>query len=248
MNGPQPDPDPTRTAAPSSIASATPTNLETVVPVPVAEPAAAPAARFGEYVLLGELGRGGMGAVYRAEDPRLKREVALKVMLPQFAAHDEARVRFVREARAQARVEHDHVAAILHIGDHQGLPFIVMPLPKGMTLHTALRANPRPPLAEVIRIGREVAEGSRRRTRRGSSTATSSPRTSGSKARSSGSRSSTSASHGPPTPTRTTRPTGRSPAKGRSSGRRRTCRRSRAAGCRWTAEPTCGASASSCTR
>ncbi|WP_439630071.1 protein kinase domain-containing protein [Gemmata sp.] len=159
MNGPQPDPDPTRTAALSSIAPTTPTNLETVAPVPAAEPAAAPAARFGEYVLLGELGRGGMGAVYRAEDPRLKREVALKVMLPQFAAHDQARARFVREARAQARVEHDHVAAILHIGDHQGLPFIVMPLLKGMTLHAALRANPRPPLAEVIRIGREVAEG-----------------------------------------------------------------------------------------
>ncbi|VTU01755.1 serine threonine protein partial : Serine/threonine protein kinase with PASTA sensor(S) (Fragment) OS=Rhodopirellula sallentina SM41 GN=RSSM_02570 PE=4 SV=1: Pkinase: LRR_6 [Gemmataceae bacterium] len=159
MNGPHPDPDPTRTAAASSLSSATPTNLETVAPVQAAEPATAPAGQFGEYVLLGELGRGGMGAVYRAEDPRLKREVALKVMLPQFAANEQAKARFVREARAQAKVEHDHVAAILHIGDHQGLPFIVMPLLKGVTLHAALRANPRPPLAEVIRIGREIAEG-----------------------------------------------------------------------------------------
>ena len=147
MNGPHPDPDPTRTAAASSLSPATPTNLETVAPVQAAEPATAPAGQFGEYVLLGELGRGGMGAVYRAEDPRLKREVALKVMLPQFAANEQAKARFVREARAQAKVEHDHVAAILHIGDHKGLPFIVMPLLKGVTLHAALRANPRPPLA-----------------------------------------------------------------------------------------------------
>jgi len=116
-------------------------------------------ARIGEYVVLGELGRGGMGVVCRAEDPRLKREVALKVMLPQFAANPQAKARFVREARAQAKVEHDHVAAIFTVADHDGLPYLVMPLLKGMTLQAALKANPRPPLNEVIRIGREVAEG-----------------------------------------------------------------------------------------
>ncbi len=115
--------------------------------------------RIGEYVLLGELGHGGMGVVYRAEDPHLKREVALKVMLPQFAANATAKARFVREARAQAKVEHDHVAAIHRVDEHDGLPYLVMPLLKGMTLHAALKANPRPPLPEVIRIGREVGEG-----------------------------------------------------------------------------------------
>jgi len=100
-----------------------------------------------------------MGVVYRAEDPRLKREVALKVMLPQFAADSQAKARFVREARAQAKVEHDHVAAIFTVADHDGLPYLVMPLLKGRTLQAALKANPRPPLNEVIRIGREVAEG-----------------------------------------------------------------------------------------
>ncbi|MCE9562927.1 MAG: DUF1080 domain-containing protein [Planctomycetes bacterium] len=113
----------------------------------------------GEYILLGELGRGGMGVVYRAEDPRLKREIALKVMLPQYAANEQAKARFVREARAQAKVEHDHVAAIFTVADHNGLPYIVMPLLKGMTLQAALKANTRPPLNEVIRIGREIAEG-----------------------------------------------------------------------------------------
>ena len=115
--------------------------------------------RIGEYVVLGEIGRGGMGVVYRAEDPHLKREIALKVMLPQFAANPDAKARFVREARAQAKVEHDHVAAIFQVAEQGGVPYLVMPLLKGMTLQAAIKANPRPPLQEVIRIGREVAEG-----------------------------------------------------------------------------------------
>jgi hypothetical protein len=100
-----------------------------------------------------------MGVVYRAEDRRLKREVAIKLMLPQLAANPEAKARFVREARAQAAVEHDHVAAIHQVGEHAGVPFLVMPLLRGMTLQAALKANPRPPLVQVVRIGREIAEG-----------------------------------------------------------------------------------------
>ncbi|MCE9561020.1 MAG: protein kinase [Planctomycetes bacterium] len=142
--------------APSSVSQSTPSAHDTLGN-PEAD--SATPSRIGEYVLLGELGRGGMGVVYRAEDPRLKREVALKVMLPQFAQNGQAKLRFVREARAQAKVEHDHVVAILHIADHEGLPYIVMPLLKGLTLHAALKANPRPPLPEVIRIARETAEG-----------------------------------------------------------------------------------------
>ncbi len=157
MNDPNANSFPTRTVAPSSMSLATPSNPETVGDPALA--AHAIPARIGEYVLLGELGHGGMGVVYRAEDPRLKREVALKVMLPQLAANPQAKARFVREARAQAKVEHDHVAAIHQVNDHDGLPYIVMPLLKGMTLQAALKANPRPPLAEVIRIGRETAEG-----------------------------------------------------------------------------------------
>jgi serine/threonine protein kinase len=100
-----------------------------------------------------------MGVVYKAEDPRLKREVAIKLMLPQFAANPLAKARFLREARSQAKVEHDHVAAIYQVEEHDGLPYLVMPLLKGMTLHAALKANSRPPLSEAIRIAREVAEG-----------------------------------------------------------------------------------------
>jgi serine/threonine protein kinase len=100
-----------------------------------------------------------MGVVYRAEDPHLRREVALKVMLPEYAADAEARARFIREARAQAKVEHDHVAAIFQVGESGGVPFIAMPLLKGLTLHAALKANARPPLNAVVRMGKELAEG-----------------------------------------------------------------------------------------
>ncbi len=159
MSNSKPDPnsDATVAAQPPSLPPVTVTGAETFGGAPTQPPTTTP--RFGDFVLLGELGHGGMGVVYRAEDPRLKREVAIKVMLPQFAVNPQAKARFVREARAQAKVEHDHVVAILHIADHDGLPYIVMPLLKGMTLQAALKANPRPPLPEVIRIGREVAEG-----------------------------------------------------------------------------------------
>ncbi len=115
--------------------------------------------RFGPYRILGVLGRGGMGAVYRAEDPRLKRELAIKVLLPELTADPRAKARFVREAQAQAKVEHDHIVAIHQIGEANGVPFIAMPLLKGQSLAAALLQNPRPPLNEVVRIGREIAAG-----------------------------------------------------------------------------------------
>ena len=69
--------------------------------------------RLGPYRVLAAIGAGGMGAVFRAEDPALRRRLALKVMLPEFAVSPTAKARFLREARAQAAVEHDHVAAAL---------------------------------------------------------------------------------------------------------------------------------------
>jgi hypothetical protein len=119
-----------------------------------------PNGRLGKYRLLGLLGRGGMGAVYEAEDPVLGRRVALKVMLPEVADADpRAKDRFVREARAQAQVEHDHVVPIFEVDEVAGTPFLTMPLLKGITLAAALVANSRPPLRAVLRIGRQMAEG-----------------------------------------------------------------------------------------
>ncbi len=115
--------------------------------------------RLGPYRLLQVLGKGGMGLVYEAEDTRLKRHVALKVMLPQHAANDQARRRFLREAQAQAALEHDHVVAIHAADEDQGVPYIAMPLLRGETLADCLGREGRLELAEVLRIGRETAEG-----------------------------------------------------------------------------------------
>jgi len=115
-------------------------------------------ATLGGFRVLGLVGRGGMGAVVRAEDPTLRREVAIKLMHPALAAHPAARDRFIREARAAAAVRHDHVVPIYHVGEDAGTPYLVMPLLAGESLEERLARGPLPP-AEVTRVGREAALG-----------------------------------------------------------------------------------------
>jgi hypothetical protein len=115
--------------------------------------------RLGSFRVLGLIGAGGMGAVFRAEDPGLRRLVAVKVMLPQFAGHPVAKARFLREARSQAAVEHNHIVAIHQVGEEGGVPFITMPLLKGASLADALAAAPTFAVEESVRVAREVAEG-----------------------------------------------------------------------------------------
>ena len=115
--------------------------------------------RLAGYRVLKELGRGGMGLVFQAEDERLERLIALKVMLPHIALDDQARLRFLREARAAARLEHDHVVAIYQVGEEHGVPFIAMPFLRGESLDDRLKRTGRIPVAEAARIGMQVAEG-----------------------------------------------------------------------------------------
>jgi serine/threonine protein kinase len=115
--------------------------------------------RLGGYRLIEVLGMGGMGVVLRAEDPQLRRVVALKVMKPVLAAGAANRQRFLREAQATAGLEHDHVAAVYQVGEDRGLPFLAMQLLHGETLAQRLEREGRLPVAEVVRIGREVTEG-----------------------------------------------------------------------------------------
>ncbi|HVX13044.1 MAG TPA: protein kinase [Pirellulales bacterium] len=114
--------------------------------------------RFGGYRVLRVLGAGGMGLVFDAEDPKLRRRVALKVMKRSLAARDEHRQRFLREARAAAAIEHTHIVTVYQVGEHGGLPFMAMQLLKGESLDDRLRREPRLPLDECLRIGRETAE------------------------------------------------------------------------------------------
>src|SRR5579884_2075469 len=86
--------------------------------------------RLGPYRVLGLLGTGGMGAVFRAEDTQLQLLVALMLVLPKFAAAGVAKQRFLREARLAAAVEHAHVVPIHQVGADRGVPFLAMPLLK----------------------------------------------------------------------------------------------------------------------
>ena len=115
--------------------------------------------RVGGYRVLGVLGEGGMGRVYLAEDPLLNRRIALKVLRPDAASRPDAAARFLREARAAAAVQHDHVVPIYQVGEDGGAPFLAMPLLAGESLEARLRREGPLPPAEVIRVGREAAEG-----------------------------------------------------------------------------------------
>ena len=93
-----------------------------------------PGDRLGHYALIAPLGAGGMGEVYRARDSRLERDVAIKV-LPARLAHDrDARIRFEREAKAVAALNHPNILAIHDFGDHEGSVFAVTELLEGETL------------------------------------------------------------------------------------------------------------------
>jgi hypothetical protein len=115
--------------------------------------------RLGPYRVLKRLGSGGMGLVFLAEDVRLRRLVALKVLRPVLAAHPAARERFLREAQAAAAVKNDHVVVIYQVGEEGGVPHMAMELLEGESLDDRLTREGRLPAAEVVRIGREVAEG-----------------------------------------------------------------------------------------
>jgi WD40 repeat protein/serine/threonine protein kinase len=115
--------------------------------------------RLGPYRVLGVLGKGGMGVVFRGEDPRLVRPVALKALKPGLAASDSARRRFLREAQIAAAIEHDNIVTVFQVDEDRGIPFLAMPLLKGETLADRLDRGGPLPVRELLRIGREIAQG-----------------------------------------------------------------------------------------
>src|SRR5579864_1089206 len=114
---------------------------------------------LGAYRILKVLGSGGMGLVFQAEDVNLERLVALKVVRPQHAEDPEARQRFLREARSAAAVKHDHIVTIYQVGQEKGIPFLAMELLEGESLESRVDRDGKLPVTEVLRIGREIAEG-----------------------------------------------------------------------------------------
>ncbi|MCB9762012.1 MAG: protein kinase [Alphaproteobacteria bacterium] len=97
---------------------------------------------LGRYALRGQLGRGGMGVVFRAWDPRLGREVALKLLYAGHISNANQRRRFQREARAVARLRHPHIVEVYDIGEHEGSVFFAMRLIEGENLARRLKKGP----------------------------------------------------------------------------------------------------------
>ncbi|MFO0807165.1 MAG: serine/threonine-protein kinase [Gemmataceae bacterium] len=110
----------------------------------------------GRYELLGELGRGGMGVVYRARQVALNRQVALKMILAGSMASGEQQRRFESEAKAAARVQHPHVVPVFESGRVNGLPYLVMPFIEGESLASRLR-KARLAVDEAVRLVAAIA-------------------------------------------------------------------------------------------
>jgi tetratricopeptide (TPR) repeat protein len=113
--------------------------------------------KFGVYSILGPLGSGGMGEVYRAFDTRLGREVAVKTLPEAFSGDPERLARFEREARMLAALNHPSIAAIYGLEEADGVRFIVMELVPGETLSEKLSHGPLP-LDEALKVARQIAD------------------------------------------------------------------------------------------
>ncbi len=114
--------------------------------------------RLGPYEIRGQLGAGGMGEVYRAQDTRLGREVAVKVLPSELASDPERLRRFEQEARAAAVLNHPSILILHDLGTHDGAPYIVTELLEGQTLRQRLRQGPLTP-ADALELGVQIAHG-----------------------------------------------------------------------------------------
>lgn len=114
--------------------------------------------RIAHFRIVGRLGQGGMGIVYRAEDERLRRTVALKVLPDAFAGDEDRRRRLLREARSAAALTHANIATVYEVDEDGGRVFIAMELVEGETLRDRI-ARGRIPVGEVVRIARGIARG-----------------------------------------------------------------------------------------
>ena len=117
--------------------------------------------KIGRYEILEELGHGAMGTVYRAKDPAMDRVVALKTIIALVLSSDQGsdfRERFYREARAAGALAHPGIVPVFDVGEHEGLPFLVMEFISGKTLADAIKKGERMTLDRVCEMGQKIAE------------------------------------------------------------------------------------------
>jgi len=141
--------------------------LDSPAPVVLNLTSHAPGSRAGQtvshYKILQEIGRGGMGVVYKAEDTRLHRLVALKFLPGELASTPTAYERFEREAQAASSLDHPNICSIYQLGEHEDQPFIVMQLLDGQTLRewieTSAGDKTPPPLEDLLDIAIQITDG-----------------------------------------------------------------------------------------
>src|SRR5437016_8383120 len=114
--------------------------------------------QLGHYTIISQLGAGGMGEVYLAQDTKLDRKVALKVLPADIASNRDRMDRFVREAKSAAALNHPHIAHIYEIGESEGVNFIAMEYIDGETLREKIHRD-QAPLAKLLKYLTQVAEG-----------------------------------------------------------------------------------------
>src|SRR5262245_51889212 len=114
--------------------------------------------RIVHYEIVDRLGAGGMGEVYLAQDTRLARNVALKILPEIFAADEERVARFEREARVLASLNHPNIAALYGLERAEGKSFLIMELVDGETLAQRIARGPIP-VDEALKIAHQMAQG-----------------------------------------------------------------------------------------
>ncbi len=127
--------------------------------LPADQPEKAARRKIGKYAVVGRIGRGGMGMVYRGWDEVLEREVAVKTLTVEGTLDQESRQRFQIEARAAARLQHANIVTVFELGEDRGLPFIAMELLPGVDLETLMRSGEPLLLEEKLEIMVQVLRG-----------------------------------------------------------------------------------------
>jgi eukaryotic-like serine/threonine-protein kinase len=121
------------------------------------EPGTLAGRMFGPYEIRTPLGSGGMGQVYLAEDSRLGRKVAIKLLKPELLRDSRSRERFLREARSVSQLNHPHICTLHDIGEHEGIDFLVMEYLEGETLAARLERGPIP-IDQALKLAGEIAD------------------------------------------------------------------------------------------
>ena len=131
------------------------------IPLDFLEPCVSPGriGKLGTYEIIEVIGQGGMGIVLKAHDTKLNRTVAIKVLAPMLALHATAAKRFFREAQAAAAVSHDHVVTIFAVEESSVPPYLVMECIVGESLQQKIDRRGSLETIEILRIGRQIAEG-----------------------------------------------------------------------------------------